>query len=112
MQLPGRSGLKHEQPQVINSRETLVNITRLRQLRLCAVLVSFLLPIAAADAQDRVLVYGHSIVWSPTIPFFQDLVQQTGAPRPIVVAQIAGNQTTTSFVSLIGSMLCRTTAPA
>lgn len=81
-----------------------MNITRLRQLRLCAVLVSFLLPIAAADAQDRVLVYGHSIVWNPTIPFFQDLVQQTGAPRPIVVAQIAGNQTTTTFVNLIGSI--------
>lgn len=81
-----------------------MNITRLHALRLCAVLVSFLLPNAAADAQDRVLVYGHSIVWNPTIPFFQDLVQQTGAPRPIVVAQIAGDQTTTTFVNLISSI--------
>jgi hypothetical protein len=81
-----------------------VNITPLRLVRLCAVLLSVLLPIAAAAAQDRVIVFGHSIVWNPTIPFFQDLVQQTGAPRPIVVPHIAGDQTTTTFVNLIGSI--------
>lgn len=104
MQLRGRSGLREERTRITHSRETLVNITRLRVARLCAVLLSVLLPVAAADAQDRVHVFGNSIVWDPTIPFFQDLVEQTGAPRPFVVAQIAGNQTTTSFVNLIGSI--------
>jgi hypothetical protein len=85
-----------------------VNVTLNRPSRLCTALLSVVLPIAAAHAQDRVLVFGHSIVWSPTIPFFQDLVEQTGAARPIVVAQIAGNQTTTTFVNLIGSI---TSAP-
>jgi hypothetical protein len=74
----------------------------LAPVRLCAVLLSALLPVAVAHAQDRVLVYGNSIVWNPTIPFFQDLVEQTGAARPTVVASIAGNQTTTTFVSQIG----------
>jgi hypothetical protein len=79
-----------------------VNVLPIRPSRLFAALLAVVLPIAAAHAQDRVLVYGHSIVWSPTIPFFQDLVQQTGAPRPIVFSTIAGNQTTTSFVNQIG----------
>jgi hypothetical protein len=71
-------------------------------VRLGAVLLSALLPLAAAHAQDNVLVYGNSIVFSPTVPYFQNLVQQTGAPQPNVVTFILGDQTTSHYVGQIG----------
>jgi hypothetical protein len=87
-----------------------VKLTPLHQVRLCAVLLSALLVLAVAPAQDNVLVYGNSIVFSPTVPYLKDLVVQTGAPQPNVVEFIGGDQTTTNYVNQIG--LITTSLPA
>ena len=79
-----------------------MHTTSLHPVRLCAVLFAALLPVAAAHSQDHILVYGNSIVFTPTVPFFQDLVVQTGAPQPHVVSYILGDKTTTNYVQQIG----------
>lgn len=85
-------------------------ITGLCRARLCAVLLAALLPVAAARAQDNVLVYGNSIVFSPTVPYFQDLVVQAGGAQPHVVSYILGDKTTSHYVGQIG--LITTSLPA
>ena len=79
-------------------------------LRAALLLSALLLPMTGAQAQDRVLVFGNSIVFSPTVAYFRDLVVQTGAPTPIVVEYILADKQTSHYVSQIG--LITSTIPA
>lgn len=80
-----------------------MNPTDLLRSGPCAFLLPFALSCAtlAAQAQDRFLVYGNSIVANGTVAFFKDIVAQTGVPSPLVITAIASDMTTTNYVNQI-----------
>jgi hypothetical protein len=67
-----------------------------------AVLLVVALVSGGIHGQDRILLYGNSIISGAVAPYFGDLVEQSGQPRPLMTSLIQGNATTTTYVANIG----------